>query len=42
MKTERPTGTALRSPFSFDRYGECGLEVSELFKHTARTPTTSA
>lgn len=36
LKTERPTGTALRTPFSFDRYGECGLEVSELFRHTAR------
>jgi hypothetical protein len=36
LKTERPTGTALRSPFSFERYGKCGLEVSELFKHTAQ------
>ncbi|MEO5914704.1 MAG: DUF1501 domain-containing protein [Luteolibacter sp.] len=36
LKTERPTGTALRTPFTFDRYGECGLEVSELFKHTAK------
>ncbi len=36
LKTERPTGTALRSPFTFDRYGKCGLEVSELFKHTAK------
>jgi hypothetical protein len=36
LKTERPTGAALRSPFTFDRYGQCGLEVSELFKHTAQ------
>jgi hypothetical protein len=36
MKTERPTGAALRSPFSFDRYGKSGLEVSELFRHTAQ------
>jgi hypothetical protein len=36
LKTERPTGAALRSPFSFDRYGECGMEISELFKHTAK------
>jgi hypothetical protein len=36
LKTERPTGTALRSPFSFERYGKSGLEVSELFKHTAQ------
>ncbi|MBK1833050.1 DUF1501 domain-containing protein [Roseibacillus ishigakijimensis] len=35
-KTERPTGAALRSPFSFQKYGQCGLEVSELFSHTAR------
>lgn len=36
MKTERPTGAALRSPFSFDRYGGSGLEVSELFRKTAQ------
>ncbi len=36
LKTERPTGAALRSPFAFDRYGQSGLEVSELFKHTAK------
>ena len=36
LKTERPTGTALRTPFIFDRYGKCGLEVSELFKNTAK------
>ena len=36
LKTERPTGTALRSPFSFAQYGECGLSVSELFRHTAQ------
>ena len=35
-KTERPLGAALRSPFKFARYGECGLEVSELFHHTAQ------
>ncbi len=36
LKTERPTGSALRSPFTFDRYGKSGLQVSELFKHTAK------
>jgi hypothetical protein len=36
LKTERPTGAALRSPFTFDRYGQSGLEISELFKHTAQ------
>jgi hypothetical protein len=29
--TERPTGAALGSPFKFQRYGECGMAVSELF-----------
>jgi hypothetical protein len=29
--TERPTGAALASPFKFQRYGQCGMEVSELF-----------
>ena len=33
LKTERPTGAALPSPFKFKRYGESGLEVSELFSH---------
>jgi len=36
IKTERPTGAALRTPFNFQRYGKSGLEVSELFKHTAQ------
>ena len=31
LETERPTATALGSPFTFRRYGESGLEVSELF-----------
>jgi len=29
--TERPTGAALGSPFKFARYGQSGMEVSELF-----------
>jgi hypothetical protein len=33
LKTERPTGAAFQSPFSFRRHGESGLEVSELFPH---------
>ncbi|WP_234047146.1 DUF1501 domain-containing protein [Luteolibacter pohnpeiensis] len=36
LKTERPTGAALRSPFKFQRYGQSGLEISELFQHTAK------
>ncbi|MEI6037136.1 MAG: DUF1501 domain-containing protein [Planctomycetota bacterium] len=31
LETERPTGTALASPFRFARYGQSGLEASELF-----------
>jgi len=37
LKTERKTGAALPSPFSFKKYGESGIEVSELFKHTAES-----
>ena len=33
IKTERKTGSLMKSPFSFSRYGESGLEVSELFPH---------
>ena len=33
IKTERRTGALMKSPFSFRRYGESGLEVSELFPH---------
>jgi len=36
LKTERPTGAAFASPFKFQKYGESGIEVSELFQHTAR------
>jgi hypothetical protein len=35
LRTERKTGAAMRSPFSWARYGESGLEVSELFARTA-------
>lgn len=37
LKTERPTGAALGSPYSFRRYGESGIEVSELFHNTAQS-----
>jgi len=37
LKTERRTGAGLGSPFKFDRYGKSGLEVSELFHHTAQS-----
>jgi hypothetical protein len=36
LRTERKTAGALGSPFSFRRYGESGIEVSELFSKTAQ------
>ncbi len=35
LLTERKTGAAFPSPFKFQRYGESGIEVSELFSRTA-------
>ena len=35
LKTERRTGAAYRSPYTFARHGESGLEVSEIFPHVA-------
>ncbi|MEI7924015.1 MAG: DUF1501 domain-containing protein [Planctomycetota bacterium] len=36
LSTERQTGAAMASPFKFARYGQCGMEVSEIFAKTAR------
>ena len=36
LRTERKTGAALPSPFKFQKYGESGIEVSELFANTAK------
>ncbi len=36
LATERKTGSAFPSPFKFQRYGESGIEVSELFHKTAQ------
>jgi hypothetical protein len=33
LVTERETGAAFGSPFAFKRYGESGIEISELFSH---------
>jgi hypothetical protein len=33
VATERKTGSLMRSPFTFSRYGRSGLEVSEIFPH---------
>ena len=35
LATERKTGAAFPSPFAFKRYGQSGIEVSELFARTA-------
>ena len=35
LSTERKTGTALPSPFRFRKYGQSGIEVSEIFARTA-------
>lgn len=35
LSTERKTGAALPSPFKFKKYGESGIEISELFDRTA-------
>ena len=37
LKTERKTGAAFPSMFKFQKYGRSGIEVSELFKHTAES-----
>ncbi len=35
LPTERKTGAALPSPFAFHQHGQSGIEVSDLFPHTA-------
>src|SRR5277367_2551749 len=35
LATERKTGAAFPSPFKFKKYGQSGIEVSELFARTA-------
>ena len=35
LATERRTGAAFPSPFKFKKYGQSGIEVSELFANTA-------
>ena len=33
LRTERPTGAAFPSPYRFRKYGQSGIEVSEIFPH---------
>src|ERR1044071_814031 len=35
LPTERRTGAAFQSPFTFKKYGQSGIEVSDLFPHVA-------
>ncbi|MDZ4859418.1 MAG: DUF1501 domain-containing protein [Candidatus Hydrogenedentes bacterium] len=35
LRTERKTGAAFPSPFTFKKYGQSGIEVSEIFAKTA-------
>src|SRR6059036_3165952 len=35
LKTERKTGAAFSSPFKFQKHGQSGIEVSEIFPHVA-------
>ncbi len=35
LPTERKTGALMKSPYTFKKYGQCGLEVSEIFAKTA-------
>lgn len=35
LATERKTGAAFPSPFKFAKYGQSGIEVSEIFPHVA-------
>ena len=37
LQTERKTGAAFPSPFKFRKYGQSGIEVSELYPHVARS-----
>jgi len=37
LPTERKTGTCFKSPFQFKKYGQSGIEVSEIFPHIAES-----
>ena len=36
LPTERKTGAAMASPFKFQKYGQSGIEVSDLFAHVGQ------
>ncbi len=33
IKTERRTGELMKSPYTFKKYGQCGMDVSDLWPH---------
>jgi hypothetical protein len=33
IKTERRTGELMKTPFKFKKYGQCGMDISELWPH---------
>src|SRR5205814_647012 len=35
LRTERKTGAAMRSPYQFEKHGQSGIAISELFSKTA-------
>src|SRR5258708_151578 len=35
LRTERKTGAAFPSPYKFKKYGQSGIEASEIFSHVA-------
>jgi hypothetical protein len=37
LRTERKTGAAYKSPYTFKKYGRSGIEVSELFPNVAQS-----
>src|SRR5438874_9687715 len=36
LRTERKTGAAFPSPYQFQKHGQSGIEISEIFPHVAR------
>ncbi len=36
LKTERKTGVGFGSPYKFEKHGQSGIEVSEIFPHVAK------
>ncbi len=36
LATERPTGAAFKSPFTFEKHGQSGMDVSEIFPHLSQ------